>query len=958
MRIQIQIICFVAGILLLQEGLAQKTHLIPPHIYRNTTEKEADSLIMKSAVKKTIETNMFAFMHDSIFTLYASEEYERAFDSLHEWKRQLEANGDTNSLDYLIVLFDHGMAYYLAGGQDIALHYYDLADEVEFDGPHSKRIRKLILAQRMFIMGEGLDLASMPMYSSSFQKDSSKSVLDKHSRDVHSNKLRFESKGALQQFKMVMAAHESKSRKLYDQTESIVMLENANLIGYGIELVELMIEPIQSNKSIRVKKVMEIWGKASTCQKNQKLYFTLGGMVAIYLDSIDEYKSALNVLRACLGSYYQISARKRKYIYGDLEFPSIFMLEFLKVITEGLKKMDSSTLPLEKFRKSYETRLSSSRMAIVNAFLDYYTGNLLYATSYDVSTMDSALIYLNRSLATLQDIFLEKYVDSERIRVSNDIASVISQGMEISFYAYHHSDSLEEAELFFNHALKIFNKGANIWLARQISTTPTLQKGLLDIDEYRQIHELKEKERSLVALDMKRSTGNYDFELKGTIANLQIQQKNLGIRIASQTPFLRNLVLPYWQGTTSYIQSHIEDDEAFLLLYEMDGILFKMGILKDTLTFDSVHFGLGNELGGNNVISDLTKVLHDPEQSDSARSVANRYLSRKIWPFPAYHEDLPSKIWIIPNGDLWGVPFDALTYPSEDSIQNPDYFIYHHETSLIPGFQYWKPSTEGGRNGKLVGIFPGYQLPEHVNKDSLSLEEANFYANSGTEYLLALAEDLSEKYDFQNLQNDKCTKENILGILPHAGVLYFGAHMTGDRFKSFNSGAEVYPDVAVEGSGKLYAFEIYDMDIPAEMVILGGCNSGIGRHSYGEGLLSLARAFLAAGSKSVLMAQWEADEAATSTIHKEFIRLVLKGWSKSEALREAKLDYLRNIDNPRNQSPYFWAAFQVIGSDAPLPKYLRPSRVSAWALVAFLVAILLISRELLRRSRKLRNKGV
>jgi CHAT domain-containing protein/tetratricopeptide (TPR) repeat protein len=115
----------------------------------------------------------------------------------------------------------------------------------------------------------------------------------------------------------------------------------------------------------------------------------------------------------------------------------------------------------------------------------------------------------------------------------------------------------------------------------------------------------------------------------------------------------------------------------------------------------------------------------------------------------------------------------------------------------------------------------------------------------------------------------------------------------------------------------LNLYEIYGVPLKAKMVVLSSCYTGSGVLEKGEGILSIARGFLSSGSKSVVMSLWEVNDASGTEIVKSFYRNLLKGERKSEALRRARISYLRSASQ-LNSHPYFWSTLVVYGDDSPL----------------------------------------
>jgi CHAT domain-containing protein len=117
--------------------------------------------------------------------------------------------------------------------------------------------------------------------------------------------------------------------------------------------------------------------------------------------------------------------------------------------------------------------------------------------------------------------------------------------------------------------------------------------------------------------------------------------------------------------------------------------------------------------------------------------------------------------------------------------------------------------------------------------------------------------------------------------------------------------------------GNLNTYEVYGVPLKAKMVILSACNTGTGILHSGEGILSLARGFVYAGSQSVIMSMWEIEDRSGTEIVESFYRYLKKGATKSNALRKARIDYLKNADMLRSH-PYFWSSLVVYGNNNPI----------------------------------------
>jgi CHAT domain-containing protein len=111
--------------------------------------------------------------------------------------------------------------------------------------------------------------------------------------------------------------------------------------------------------------------------------------------------------------------------------------------------------------------------------------------------------------------------------------------------------------------------------------------------------------------------------------------------------------------------------------------------------------------------------------------------------------------------------------------------------------------------------------------------------------------------------------------------------------------------------GSLYAYEIYGLDLPVDLVVLSACRTALGPQVRGEGLMGLTRAFFHAGAARVLVSLWNVNDQATAELMGRFYRgLLERGLPAGRALQEAQLSMLRD---PRWQAPYYWAGFTLQG---------------------------------------------
>jgi CHAT domain-containing protein/tetratricopeptide (TPR) repeat protein len=111
--------------------------------------------------------------------------------------------------------------------------------------------------------------------------------------------------------------------------------------------------------------------------------------------------------------------------------------------------------------------------------------------------------------------------------------------------------------------------------------------------------------------------------------------------------------------------------------------------------------------------------------------------------------------------------------------------------------------------------------------------------------------------------------------------------------------------------GYLFLHDIYNLNLPAELVVLSACQTGIGKQVKGEGLIALTRGFMYAGAARLVASLWKVDDAATAALMKEFYKEMFVNSKKPAAALQAAQIYMRGTR--RWNSPVYWAGFFIQG---------------------------------------------
>ena len=112
-------------------------------------------------------------------------------------------------------------------------------------------------------------------------------------------------------------------------------------------------------------------------------------------------------------------------------------------------------------------------------------------------------------------------------------------------------------------------------------------------------------------------------------------------------------------------------------------------------------------------------------------------------------------------------------------------------------------------------------------------------------------------------------------------------------------------------NGFLLSTDLFNLHLPAELVVLSACQTALGKEIRGEGMVGLTRGFMYAGAPRVIVSLWSVSDKATAELMTRLYQRILHDHlAPAAALRAAQLEMLRQ---KRWQSPYYWAAFVMQG---------------------------------------------
>ena len=167
---------------------------------------------------------------------------------------------------------------------------------------------------------------------------------------------------------------------------------------------------------------------------------------------------------------------------------------------------------------------------------------------------------------------------------------------------------------------------------------------------------------------------------------------------------------------------------------------------------------------------------------------------------------------------------------------------------------------------------------------------------------------IARLFNTQPLVGKAATENAVWSKATQSGMLHLAAHGEYNTFNPLFSSIQLVGDNQHDGS--LQVHEIYELDLSSKtnLVVLSACQTKIGELSRGDEVVGMNRAFLYAGTPTVMSSLWNVDDAATGLLMKEFYSNLQSGMGKAEALQQAQKAVRQDYPHP-----YFWAAFSLTG---------------------------------------------
>jgi len=528
------------------------------------------------------------------------------------------------------------------------------------------------------------------------------------------------------------------------------------------------------------------------------------------------------------------------------------LLSIYVLKNKALLELYNTTEDLEHLHQLYETSIKTSKLSEV--IIDYY------------------------------------YHESAKLSLFKEIDENLHLGIQASKKLF---DLCGDSK-YIQQAFNFFESEKSFLLKREIQDSYAKQNTNLPDSLISKEDQLKREishHQKLIFIEAD-TESEYSKELSTIVFSLKRELEYLLIEIEQNYPSYYDLKYRNIRSSLESIQADLSSRTMAIEFYQHKDHIYSISITKDTVNF------LYNTI--EKFQEKITEFNKSIETSDLETYSNLAYELHTILMEPHAYRAY-TRIQLIPSKDISFISFDALVSTESDSLSYNElnYLVKTHSFCYNNSLQ--KNSTEQAQARNVyLGISPNFSNNKYANLNGAIRE----------------VEKISEKLDGDLLINNNATKDKLLEAIPNYRILHFASHAELNSSNAAYSKIILASDAEDTLNSQFYAYEVQNIKLNADLIILSACNTGVGELLLGEGMASLARSFNYAGAKSVLVSLWTIPDYSTSQIINYFFDN-LGTESKAIALQQAKIRYLQTADEHLS-NPIYWAGLTINGDDSPI----------------------------------------
>jgi len=274
-----------------------------------------------------------------------------------------------------------------------------------------------------------------------------------------------------------------------------------------------------------------------------------------------------------------------------------------------------------------------------------------------------------------------------------------------------------------------------------------------------------------------------------------------------------------------------------------------------------------------------------------------------------------NSIIVMADGYFHQLPFGIipLNHPeSPSSFGSAKYLIEEAEVRTLNSLQDLVERKK--RNNHQYG-FSGFGVNDFQNgatsRNLVSLPKA-------PQEILNISNELNRLDQNKTFINENATVQEFRNSAGNSRILHMATHSEVSESDPLFSTLHFYADETEKSnqvlSGRLFAYELFELNLQNELIMLNSCESGGDRFLQGSGVMGISRALRYAGANSLVLNSWSVNDHYAAEFAEEFYKHLNNGETKSKALQLTKIQFIKY----KNANPHFWGPYILNGDNRPI----------------------------------------
>lgn len=534
------------------------------------------------------------------------------------------------------------------------------------------------------------------------------------------------------------------------------------------------------------------------------------------------------------------------------------------------------------------------------------------------------------------------------ISYNEDIQPVYKLGIHI----FNRGLLVKEDSSFIDLAFQFINESKANALLQNLNET----KAKLSILPNDLIQKEKTYQRSISKLQKQKQTltGTGQDSITKEILVAKSAYSKFKHGLGKDYPIYYELKYDLFSPTIKQVENEIDANTAVLEYFIGDSLLYLLHIEKNSQHFytlpkpkhlldtidifiQSITTGIADTINANAIFKQFT---------DCGTSLCQNLIKKSLELTKA------KQLIIIPDKQLNYIPFDLLLTKtikaSNNSYKTLPYLLNKYAVGYLSSSSFLIDKYKHTKKHlpiSYIGYAPKYETEASLIVNNLINQQVNLRGSfSDLPNARAAVVKIDSLLNGQSFINEAATKTNFLANKSKAKIQHFAMHGIVNMQNPLESHLIFSDDL-------LTIADLDTLNIETDLAVLTACNTGTGLLQEGEGVMSLSRAFTYAGCPSLIMSLWSLPDEQTAQISQYFFQNLKEGFSKHQALRQAKIKYLEtDAKSNRLAHPFFWGGLVATGNMDAIFDTSKKSIFDSWLVwlmpLSFIILVLFLRKKL------------